>query len=225
LLCAASYFAVRDYIGQPSAYSIDDVTEDRVLSAIASQVCSDMFGEGKQVEWPNPNAVIAYSEWPDDYPLAIRDETNNRWSSMSEMEKRNYRSDIAGENDVRLRDVDDDWAKAVLVDDLCNAHIARGETIDWPDVDSLAEYGSYPEDYPEDVRAESIARWGALSESEQMDFRTDMLERANTTQGIHSAGGQSMVNQVFIDSFMSPFDLLFMFLAVITAYKIAGSEN
>ncbi len=229
---AASYFAVQTVYGgfsDSTPMTIDDVNDEWLIYRIAYEHCEELSDNGVLIDWGEPSLYVEAAYWPESYPEDIQDETNQRWNSMSSGEQRTYRKKILNsidyDHDYILRDIDDEWALATLVDEICTQRIADGVTIEWPDPNLPMDMASWPEDFPEDLQTDIQAKRDAMSEDELYDFKMDIVTRSNEARESMSEMAQQVTKDSFIKSFMHPFDLIFMFLAVITAYGIASNDE
>lgn len=100
---------------------------------------------------------------------------------------------------------------------------AEGRALNWPDGSSV-ETAYEVEDYPADLWAEAEARWDSLGEEGQQT--TLAQHQASAEAALGSATAQAR-DEIFLESF-TPFDLLWIGLALFTAFKVgagaAGDE-
>jgi hypothetical protein len=104
-----------------------------------------------------------------------------------------------------------------LADREAEARLDAGETLAWPDPDITIEDAFWPEDYPEDLQADVLARHDAMSAAERDAVDQEM---ARYVQSVVPAS--AVVQQGFLSSF-GLMDILFFALAIGAAYKL-GSE-
>ncbi len=113
---------------------------------------------------------------------------------------------------------------AYVADRVVEEREADGKKVEWPG-------GAAPEDpqgesdYPKDVWKDATARWDAMSETDQEAFKhgTEESFRAHAKQLMRAEAG-SAANQAFFSSF-GLFDLLWVFLAVASAFRIGSAGN
>ena len=116
-----------------------------------------------------------------------------------------------------MTEMTDEFAISYFADDVVLAWEEEGKALAWPN----GEAPDFPEaeaDYPTDVWEEAASQWGALSAAEKSTFKDDKLEevRINT---------EAMASEFRSEGFMGSFgamDLLFLGLAIVTAFKIGS---
>lgn len=229
---AASYFAVQDAYGgifDAAPMTIADVNDEWLMYRIAYDHCEELSEAGEVIDWGEPSLYLEAAFWPEDYPDDIQDETHRKWNGMSFGEQRSYRKQILDsidyDHDYILRDINDEWALSTIVDEICNKRIADGISIDWPNPNLPMNMASWPDDYPDDIQSQVNAKRDAMSEDEVYDYKMNMVTTANESRESMGDMAQQITQESFMKSFMHPFDLIFMFLAVITAYGIAANDE
>lgn len=115
--------------------------------------------------------------------------------------------------------VSDELATSYLADAVALEREEAGDVLVWPerDPDLLP---AYEEDYPADVWAEAASRWDDLSPAERTDYKAARLEEMHTNIRDWSSA-------VKVEAFQGSFgglDLLFLGLAIVTAFKLGSSS-
>jgi len=227
---AAAYFAVHKWVGESGMFeevTAADVEDDWLLDTMATDLCNEKIDAGETIDWGGDLAFIDAAYWPDDYPLDVQDEAVDRWDSMESSEQRDYRKAIAEElsqYDVSLSDIDEEWALGSVADDICNERIERDAAINWPDPNLPLPNAYWPDGYPDNILKETRSAWDLMSEDDRDDQREAIARAQNSAAQSGATATNAVVSTVFIDSFKSVFDIVFMFLAVVTAYGIASNE-
>lgn len=101
--------------------------------------------------------------------------------------------------------------------DICGERAAKGKPVRFPPGTSM-EKANGPQDFPKDVWQEATKRWeklGPAGQQEEINKRRQLFQQlgANLRGELRAAG--------FRESF-SPFDLLWGFLAITTAFKLGS---
>lgn len=116
---------------------------------------------------------------------------------------------------------DPEYLTSYIADGIAVEYEAEGKPVEWPSgVDP--EYASESWEYPEDVWADAQSRWDAMNEEDrelyrqgiEQDIRDGFLEELENMRS-------EAASQGFLQSF-GLFDVLFFFLAVGTAFKLAS---
>ncbi len=227
---AAAYFAVHKWVDKNGAFeemTVADVDVDWVLDTIATELCEEKIKNGETIDWGDDTVYVEAAYWPEDYPLDIRDETVDRWDAMDSSEQRDFRRAIAdslSEYDVSISDIDVDWALGSIADEICDERIGRDAAINWPDPNLPLSYAYWPEGYPDSIQQETTGKWDSMSEDERYDQRAEIVRVQNASVGSAESVTKQAVSMVFIDSFKSVINGVFLLLAVCTAYGIASNE-
>ena len=226
---AAVYFAVQSTFGSGAMAPlvIEDISEELIMQTMVDDVSREMIDRGESIAWEDPHLFNEAAIWPDEYPNQIQTMITNRWDSMSNDDRIAFRKGIAerSEFDLSYRDIDDDWALSSMAYIVTNTMIDDGEKIEWPDPNLPLNIAIWPEDYPADIQTKTRERWDSLSDDDQYVYRQNLLDKENANREIAGTLGQSITQQAFINSFKHPLNILFMFLAVITAYGIAANDE
>ena len=180
-----------------------------MISTIADVLVAERQEQGRPVGPPRnadePESVA------DLYPASIWELAEQQFASLSPAEQ------------DRLRDMpfraNPDYLLSFTADRIVEEYEAGGRKVQWPPGKNF-ESAWRQADYPPDIWADAVDRLEQLSEPEHRDYQDEvdaaMAEhtRVSREQFEREASGQG-----FLDSF-SPFDLLWIILAVATAAKI-----
>lgn len=226
---AAVNWAVDDFVQSVMSYEItlDDVDEQWALQSLVDEICEERNERGESVGFDNPRLALDGASWPEDYPQSVRDAVHDKWDSFDLLEKQAYKIGIAEKfEDVSARDIDEDWALSSMAYMYCESLIENDEPIGWDNPDELAMFTSvWPEDYPQSIRDETLARWEGMGDAGQLSYREELIEIDRQSRMQLASQSQTFVEESFIESFMHPLDLLFMVLAVGAAFKIGSSSE
>lgn len=185
--------------------------EQYAISFLADYHVRQFEAEGKQVRWPggspSPDGAMTEAEYPTDvWALAEAD-----WAALPEPVK-----DVCldyGELAVA------DYRTSVFADQLGYEWEADGRELAWPD-GAVPYMGESAADYPADL-------WRAATEWEQSlspDEQASILQPIADTQ---RAGITAQVDKLKWQAFkatLSPFDALWVFLALGAAFKLGAAE-
>ena len=109
-----------------------------------------------------------------------------------------------------------------IADEVAYEFVEAGKEVKWP---PGVDPGTATEqwEYPQDVWAEAQRRWQAMSEEDREAFRAAIEQdiRQNMPASMTQIRGQ-IAKEGFVQSF-DWMDILFFGLAIVTAFKIAGS--
>ena len=72
-----------------------DVPHELLMEGLVGEVLNDWIESGDEIDWPKPWKSWERAEWPEDYPRAIRGETEARWEAMGTDEQYSRREAIA----------------------------------------------------------------------------------------------------------------------------------
>ena len=224
---AAVTWSVDDYFGEEffSPLTLEEIDDELTMTYIADEITRDYIAAGETIEWPDPEIFMMSAVWPEDYPQDIIDETWDIWDGMGFTDKSVKRRALAQDWDMSMSDIEDDWVMEDIADGICRARIANDEEIAWENQSLPLDVSMWPEDYPESIQAQASERWEAMSGDDRHTYRLGVMERVNEQRQLSSDFGQEIIKEGFIDSFMHPFDLLFMLLAVFAAFGIASNEG
>ncbi|MDF1870987.1 MAG: hypothetical protein P1U30_11410, partial [Phycisphaerales bacterium] len=70
-------------------------TETDAIWNIADDIVYERLESNTKITWPDPSMSLGEALWPEDYPQDIINETNERWTAMSQAEQDEYRIAIA----------------------------------------------------------------------------------------------------------------------------------
>jgi uncharacterized tellurite resistance protein B-like protein len=118
----------------------------------------------------------------------------------------------------------DEFAVSFLADDVVEERVASGDRLDWPP-HADPEMATSKMDYPADVWREAEERWAQLSPGAQDDHRAAVLDsaRTNIRESLPEIKA-AITRDAFFYSF-SLMDLIFLGLAVTTAFGLAGGKK
>jgi len=120
-------------------------------------------------------------------------------------------------------DGQDEFVMTYLADEVAFEFMTEGRPLTWPaDPNLLPNMKAF---YPSDVWAEAEGRWSAMTDAERRAFwqQAELRYRAEFTTNVSNVR-KEVVRAVFFDSF-GPLDLLFIGLAVLTAFRIGAGVN
>jgi hypothetical protein len=120
----------------------------------------------------------------------------------------------AGMTQIELTDSD---AQVYMADQLIPEYEASGTPLKWSE-GMTAEDADTLDKYPENLQKDVLARWEAMSMGERESYRASV--QATLRHDISSAIG-AVESEGFFASF-GPLDILFVFLAVATAFKLGS---
>jgi hypothetical protein len=133
---------------------------------------------------------------------------------------------VGGDKSAEIRElasqirVDDEAMIAGLADDIVTEATARGQTIAWPQGVTL-DSASKKSDYPPKIWQQAVARWNQLGPKGQNDQKVQRRMLASQLT--------SLAKRPEFGDFFSPLDLLWLGLAVVTAFKVGvgsyGSDD
>ncbi len=232
---AASHFAVQQAFGGMTALepmTIDDVEEQWLMTRLADEHCQELIDNGGTIDWGSQDLYIQAAFWPEDYPQDVVEQTNRAWTRMNNDDKSELRQRIVQDAlaedpdyDLSIEDVDEEWALSVLVDDICKQRLEDGQAINWPDPNLPMSMASWPDDYPEDIQEQVTSKAEQMSDDDLYAYKQNMVDQANEARAEFNGIAESITQSSFIDSLKHPMNILFMFLAVITAYGIAANDE
>jgi phosphate/sulfate permease len=179
--------------------------DDAPTSAIADIVVAEREEAGIPVPMP-PVDAESLREW---YPRDVWNEAVRRWEAM----------DPAWQETVRaLPHLANPQVWLVwLADEVVAEFESDGRDLDWPpgmDVESAWREVHYPAD----VWAEARTQWDAMSEQDREAFKASVTRQLEEGMAF---GEQETLNWWFLQSF-TIFDLLWVGLAVVTAFKMGA---
>lgn len=113
--------------------------------------------------------------------------------------------------------ITDHDVKIQIADEIVHEREAAGKRVEFPRGLTM-ETAEKKEDYPSDIWNETEQRWKDLTPAERQDAIRSLEDFRRTVLTLH---GSDIRNAMFRDSF-SPFDLLWVFLAVVSAYRLGA---
>tara|TARA_R110002072_G_scaffold50036_1_gene135414 strand:+ start:1543 stop:2160 length:618 start_codon:yes stop_codon:yes gene_type:complete len=117
----------------------------------------------------------------------------------------------------QVTDVSDEFATSMFADIVAEEFMDEGRNFDWPPAgeDDIRED---EEHYPAEVWAEGVSRWDSLGSDGQAGYKTSLRENAMEFTGQSET---EMVMSAIKDN-LDLFDLLFIGLAIATAFRIGS---
>jgi len=201
-----AYFAISSFANSDEPY----------ISAIADQVMYERARNGEN--WPPiPDAVFDNAETLEEvYPRPIWADARNRWNVMTEAEREDLRAVPMLANP--------DYHIVYLADQLVDEYMNAGKPVNWPP-GMFIDMAFYQEDYPEDLWADAVSRWEAMSASQRDQYVADMIaSERQRMEGVKMLWQAEGTTAAFLGTF-SPFDALWGILAVLSAYKLASARD
>jgi hypothetical protein len=120
----------------------------------------------------------------------------------------------AGEAQISF---DDEMMIAGIADKVVEEREAAGEPVNWPEEVDPDEASS-ESDYPPEVWRQASQRWNDFGQAKQEEMRQQRIrENAALMESVRSA-----LFKVYLKESFGPFDLLWLALAVITAFKLGS---
>ncbi|MEM7756118.1 MAG: hypothetical protein AAF297_10845 [Planctomycetota bacterium] len=113
--------------------------------------------------------------------------------------------------------VTDEDMKGLVTDEIASEWEASGRTVDWKDGASL-DTAMYPIHYPQDLIEAGTARYDAMSTAELDQMREDWADEI--IAAVHGVALDSKMQG--FESMWNLFDVIFVLLAVATAFKIGS---
>ncbi len=72
---------------------------------------------------------------------------------------------------MATEDIEDEWLFTTFADEDAQRRLDEGETIDWPNPEMIARVAQWPDDYPENVRVQTLAALDAMSDDQLERYR------------------------------------------------------
>jgi len=189
-----------------SAVMADD---DAALSVIADTIVAEREAAGTPVPVLSESYAESYREM---YPSDVWSETLRRWEAIDPRQQDLMRALPPLANPQV-------WV-AWLADDVVMDFVRDGRDVDWPPGRNI-EYAWHEVHYPADVWAEAQSQWDAMSEPDRDAYKATVTRKIEQNMAV---GEQETLKWWFMQSF-TIFDLLWVGLAVVTAFKLgAGKE-
>lgn len=116
--------------------------------------------------------------------------------------------------------VDEELAISYVADEFVMAYYAEGRPVNWPGgVEPMNP--TMQSEYPRDVWADAVAAWNELTPQDRADFKAELARDMQANADLIRDGA---VQAGFRESF-GALDLLFLFLAVGSAYKLGSGAS
>lgn len=181
--------------------------DQSAVSVIADIVVAEREEAGETVRLPTPGDDAEHAR--DYYPRDVWAEARRRWNEMDAAEQ-----DLARELPALANP--DIWI-VWIADDVVVEYEDAGRPVAWPDGMDI-EVAWREAHYPADVWADAQARWDEMAPGERESFEAERIAMIREDQAY---GEQVLMSWAFRQSF-SPFDLLWLGLAIYTAAKIGA---
>ncbi len=189
-------------------------TSEDAISGIADQIVHERQRDGGRVRFPA--GIDAETAWGmDEFPEHIWREAKERHEQLS----------ATRQEELRMHPflANPDYVLSYLADAVAEEWEAEGRVLDWPALEA-DRTPAYPEEYPPVVWREAADQWEAMTDVERGQFKQEVLDFEDQMRDrfVQDVGGQ-LKWQAFLDSF-NFFDLLWLFLAVASAWKLGSGE-
>ncbi|MCK4871713.1 MAG: hypothetical protein KAS72_03205 [Phycisphaerales bacterium] len=186
-----------------------------VVSCIADEIVYERESNGGSVRFPtgvNPNNAYG----PEEYPDHIWMEAQHRYDSLPVEEQEALKGHPFLANP--------DYVFSYLADSVAEEWEAQGRQLDWPELDS-DRTPAREQEYPAQVWQEAENRWQDMTEQEHKQFEAGVLayEDQLLAEMVGSVGSQ-VKRDAFVQSF-DLFDLLWLGLAVVSAWKLGTGQE
>ena len=115
---------------------------------------------------------------------------------------------------------DDELLISWLADEIVFKIESNGGKVTWPK-GVTADTADKKEDYPSEIWFSAKTAWAAMTDEEKAKFKSDVEAQIKISM-------DDFVNQVRGEGFLASFgviDIIFFFLAISTAFKIASRQN
>ena len=180
--------------------------DEAPTSAIADIIIVEREEAGTRVPMPPEESVESLREM---YPRDVWNEAMRRWEAMDPQQQDALRAvpPLANPHIWLV------W----LADEVVAEFESDGRDVDWPpgmDVDSAWREAHYPAD----VWAEAQTRWDAMNEPDREAYKASVTRELEAGMAFEE---QEALNWWFIQSF-TVFDILWVGLAVVTAFKLGA---
>lgn len=154
--------------------------------------------------------------------LALASILAGRYAAVQLMVKKELGSEAQVMEQLRAELDDPEYLLSYVADDVVDEYHADGKAVNWPsgvDPEEAAERS----DYPPDVWADAQARWNAMTSQERTEYRRELEDwLAANMEGALEEFQSYAAREGFFQSF-DVIDIVFFLLAIVTAFKVAGS--
>jgi hypothetical protein len=189
-------------------------SEEAALSALSYEVYYERLQAGDRVAYPagiDPNFAFGREEVPQE----IWQEAKDRFRDLPRSDQQALERCPALANP--------ECVLAFIARAIAEDREVAGERINWPGYEEMDER-TRREHYPSDIWEEAEAEWAAMSPSDQAAFASQVeTYMIDLQKQYFEAATEVFTAFAFIDSF-SLFDLLWVFLAVASAWKLGTGE-
>ncbi len=181
-------------------------TDDAPLGIIADTIVAERTEAGTRVPMPSEEYAESLRET---YPRDVWNEALRRWEAIDPQQQDAMRALPPLANpEIWLV-----W----LADDVVAEFESDGRDVDWPpgmDIESAWREAHYPAD----VWAEAQTQWNAMSEADRDVYKVFVTRQIEENMALDE---QETIKWWFMQSF-TIFDLLWVGLAVVTAFKLGA---
>ncbi len=180
--------------------------DDAPLSVIAGTIVAEREEAGTRVPMPPEEYAESLSEM---YPRDVWNEALRRWEAIDPQQQDAMRA-LPPLANPQIWLV---W----LADEVVMEFVRDGRDLDWPPGRNI-ESAWHETHYPADVWAEAQTQWDAMSEPDREDYKEFVKRQIEQDMAL---GEQETLNWWFLQSF-TIFDILWVGLAVVTAFKLGA---
>jgi hypothetical protein len=197
------------------AYQSDDI----VTGAIADVIEHERRRNGQNVPPGQPDGQA--ESYADLWHPSIWQEAQRRYALLPEQE----RDEI-----MRCPELaDPDWLTIWVADEVIGEMAAAGEdlgTLDWPPhIDIAMEDPWWREDYPTDIWRQAEARLAAMAPADRAQYEADSRAYLLANFSIDQAAMMEAQTRHWLSRSFSPFDVLWVILAVLSAARLGGQRG
>jgi hypothetical protein len=121
---------------------------------------------------------------------------------------------------IQALQVNDSMALHHMARTIAGEYERDGKPLNWPDGMTAAK-ARKPTDFPPDVIADTYARYHHMTPVERMNYRNDV---EHETIAAETNRVDRVTNRAFIDIALSPFNILWLFLASTTAFRVGAGR-
>ncbi len=198
-----------------SGFDVSDFhNETTAISGFAHEVAYERQQAGSRLSYPpgvDPDTAYGREAFPPD----VWSEAKQRYQALSHDKREKLHScpDLANP----------DCLTAFIARGIAEDAEAAGERVDWPQYMEMDER-VHRTDYPPRIWSEAEAQWGAMSPREQEDFEHEVRQYLLDRQKQRFADAAGVITFGGLLSSLSLWDLLWVFLAVASAWKLGTGE-
>jgi hypothetical protein len=118
----------------------------------------------------------------------------------------------------------DEYVISYIADDIVEEYQEQGRALRYPEGANLEDPSSRA-DYPSDVWRRAERTWNSMSVTDQIEYRDALRER---TRALMHASYNSRRGEIAVEAFrrsFNAFDILWIVLAVLTAWRIGSAQS